>query len=120
MELGDAFVMETEANRRHNSFARKADMKRQSDVVALSRAAPRGETGYLNGPVELLTAAGPSHRASNRQPPSEPGGAKCDHAHSRQAQGIVAETLTRRVGDLQSKGHPAAHNPPRRRWNGAP
>lgn len=56
--LKDAFMGESEANRRYLYFAAKADMEGYSDVSAVFRSIAEGETGHAHGHLEYLEQLG--------------------------------------------------------------
>ncbi len=56
--LKDAFVGESQANRRYLYFARKADIEGYNDVSAVFRSTAEGETGHAHGHLEYLEEVG--------------------------------------------------------------
>ena len=56
--LKDAFAGESQANRRYNYFAQKADVEGYNDVSAVFRSTAEGETGHAFGHLEFLEEVG--------------------------------------------------------------
>jgi rubrerythrin len=56
--LKEAFVGESQANRRYLYFAQKADVEGYPDVAALFRSVAEGETGHAFGHFDFLKEVG--------------------------------------------------------------
>src|SRR6266487_3338914 len=56
--LRDAFVGESQANRRYLHFAQKADVEGFNDVAAVFRSTAEGEIGHAHGNLEYLEEVG--------------------------------------------------------------
>jgi rubrerythrin len=56
--LKEAFVAESQANRRYVWFAQKADVEGYPDTSALFRSVAEGETGHAFGHLEYLAQVG--------------------------------------------------------------
>ncbi|MFW9928215.1 MAG: rubrerythrin family protein [Candidatus Thorarchaeota archaeon] len=56
--LKEAFVLESQANRRYLYFAQKADVEGYPEIAALFRSIAEGETGHAFGHFEFLEPVG--------------------------------------------------------------
>jgi rubrerythrin len=56
--LKEAFAGESQANRRYNWFAQKADIEGYPDVAALFRSVAEGETGHAFGHMDFIAQVG--------------------------------------------------------------
>jgi rubrerythrin len=56
--LKEAFAGESQANRRYNWFAQKADVEGYPDVAALFRSVAEGETGHAFGHMDFIAQVG--------------------------------------------------------------
>jgi rubrerythrin len=56
--LKEAFAGESQANRRYNWFAQKADVEGFPDVAALFRSVAEGETGHAFGHMDFIAQVG--------------------------------------------------------------
>jgi len=56
--LKEAFAGESQANRRYNYFARRADIEGRPDVAGLFREVAEGETGHAFGHFDFLAEVG--------------------------------------------------------------
>ena len=56
--LKAAFAGESQANRRYQYFAAKADVEGYNDVAAVFRSTAEGETGHAHGHLEYLEEVG--------------------------------------------------------------
>ena len=56
--LKEAFVGESQANRRYLYFANQADIAGANDVAAVFRSTAEGETGHAHGHMEYLITGG--------------------------------------------------------------
>ncbi len=56
--LKEAFAGESQANRRYNYFARRADIEGRPDIAGLFREVAEGETGHAFGHFDFLAEVG--------------------------------------------------------------
>jgi rubrerythrin len=56
--LKEAFAGESQANRRYNYFARKADIEGYPDIAGVFRDTAEGETGHAFGHMDFLAQIG--------------------------------------------------------------
>jgi len=56
--LKEAFAGESQANRRYNYFARRADIEGRPDVAGLFREVAEGETGHAFGHFDFIAEVG--------------------------------------------------------------